>query len=88
MARDTGQDKSGERSRKRRARRRLYLLGAAVAAAAVVVLVVVQNLGDGSDGIGGPVVLPSPRPAGLEEEGHVLGNADAPVTIVEYADFQ
>ncbi len=67
-----------------------YLIAAAVAAVVVAVLIVAGALSRGGDGGagGGPVILPSPRPAGLEEEGHFLGSAAAPVTIVEYADFQ
>ncbi len=77
--------------RRRRPLTRLgpYLVAAAVAAVVVAGLIAAGALsrGDGVAG-GGPVILPSPRPAGLVEEGHFLGSADAPVTVVEYADFQ
>lgn len=36
----------------------------------------------------GPVVMPSPRPTEIPREDHLLGSADAPVTVVTYADFQ
>jgi hypothetical protein len=32
-------------------------------------------------------ILPSPRPAEIPREGHLLGSADAPVTVIVYADF-
>jgi len=57
----------------------------------VTVLISVGALtrGDGGGGGGGgPVVLPSPRPTGIAREAHVLGSPDAPVTVLEYADFQ
>ena len=65
----------------------VYAAGAAGGAAVLAFLVIVSGL------IGGetedpPIVVPVPRPAGLAQEGHVLGSASAPVTIVEYADFQ
>ena len=64
-------------NRRRRSMFRFGLLG--IAAIAVVgALVAVQVLGGG----GGAVVEP---PIG---QGRVLGDANAPVTIVEYADFQ
>ncbi len=78
--------------RRRRPLTRLgpYLVATGVAAVVVAGLIVAGALSRGGDGGagGGPVILPSPRPAGLVEEGHFLGSAAAPVTIVEYADFQ
>ncbi len=67
-----------------------YLVAAGVAAVVVAGLIVAGALSRGGDGSagGGPVILPSPRQAGLVEEGYFLGSADAPVTVVEYADFQ
>ena len=35
-----------------------------------------------------PPILPSPRRTDIPQEGYVLGSADAPVTVVVYADFQ
>jgi hypothetical protein len=90
MARGSRKRKELRRERRPLARPGPYLIAAAVAAVAVVVLIVAGALSRGGDGGagGGPVILPNPRPAGLEEEGHLLGSAAAPVTIVEYADFQ
>lgn len=64
-------------SRRRKSMFRFGVFGLA-AVAVVGALVAVQVFGSG----GGAVVEP---PIG---EGRVLGDADAPVTIVEYADFQ
>lgn len=36
----------------------------------------------------GRVILPSPGPAEISGEGHLLGSADAPVTVIVYTDFQ
>jgi len=92
MARGSGK---GRRHGRRRdhgseARFRRYLIAVGVAAVVVAVVIVVAALARGGDGGGGggPLVVPSPRPAGLAQEGHVLGSASAPVTIIEYLDFQ
>lgn len=66
----------------------MYVVGAAGAAAVMAVLIVVGALTRGDGGGGGPVVVPSPRPTGLAREGRVLGSPDAPVTVIDYADFQ
>jgi protein-disulfide isomerase len=60
-----------------------------VAAAVVVILIVSQAL-CGSDGDGTPseIVVPTPRPADIPHEGTTLGSPDAPLTFVEYTDFQ
>ena len=65
----------------------VYAAGAAGGAAVITLFVIVSGL------IGGetedpPIVVPVPRPAGLAQEGRLLGSASAPVSIVEYADFQ
>ncbi len=65
----------------------------AVGAAAVVVAVLIVLLirggdGDGGDGGDRSVILPSPRPTEIAQEGHLLGNPGAAVTLIEYADFQ
>jgi hypothetical protein len=68
----------------------------AVGAAAIVVAVLILVLsgsgdgdgGDGGNGGDGSVVLPSPRPTEIAQEGHLLGSPAAEVTLIEYADFQ
>lgn len=65
----------------------------AVGAAAVVVAVLIVLLSRGGDGDGGdggdrPVILPSPISTEIAQEGHLLGSLGAPVTLIEYADFQ
>jgi protein-disulfide isomerase len=65
--------------------------GAVVAAVFIVALVLSSGgNGDGGNGGGadGPVILPSPRPTEIAQDGHLLGSAGAPVTIIEYTDFQ
>lgn len=64
--------------------------GAAVVAAVFIVVLVLSTGGNGDGGDGGdrPVILPSPIPTGIAQEGHLLGSAGAPVTLIEYADFQ
>lgn len=64
--------------------------GAAVVAAVFIVVLVLSAGGNGDGGDGGdrPVILPSPIPTGIAQEGHLLGSAGAPVTLIEYADFQ
>jgi protein-disulfide isomerase len=60
--------------------RRLWIIGAmvAVAVAAVATLIIVQSSG-------GSTKVPERTSSG---QGRVLGDANAPVTLVEYADFQ
>jgi hypothetical protein len=69
-----------------------YVIAVSVAAVVVAVLIVLLIRGGGGDGDGGGgdgrVILPSPRPAGIAEEGHLLGDPSAAVTLIEYADFQ
>jgi len=85
--------KRGKRGKARgKTRRRLRSLGMAAAVGAVVVAVVVvivlaNTLGqeDGDEVPSGLADLP-PRLASVQ--GNVLGSPDAPVTIVEYSDFQ
>lgn len=73
----------------RRVRYTGVLTGMAVAAVVVIALIVSQTL-CGSDGDGTPseIVVPTPRPADIPREGTTLGSPDAPLTIVEYTDFQ
>ncbi|MDP2675537.1 MAG: hypothetical protein Q8Q00_11640 [Dehalococcoidia bacterium] len=65
----------------------VYAAGAAGGAAVLALFVIVSGL-TGGDTEDPPLVVPVPRPAGLAQEGHVLGAPSAPVTITEYADFQ
>jgi hypothetical protein len=68
----------------------VYAAGAAVAGVGVASLIVVGALtrGGGDDGVAGPVIVPTPGLPGLVSDGRVLGSPGAPVSIVEYADFQ
>jgi protein-disulfide isomerase len=68
-------------------RRLLVVLG--TAAVLVVALIAAMQLTGGDDGGGdaGPVA-PAEFLAGIPQKGNVLGEPDAPVTLVEYADFQ
>ncbi len=88
MARDSKRGTDSDRAG--RARLRRYVIAISAAVVVVLALILVATLVDGGDddGGGGPVVLPSPRPADIAQEGHVLGSANAPVTVIEYADFQ
>lgn len=60
------------------------------AAAVVVVILIVSQTVCGGDGNGtlSEILLPTPRPADVPQEGTTLGNPDAPLTILEYSDFQ
>jgi protein-disulfide isomerase len=74
----------------KRARYLGILTGMAAAAVVVVVLIVLSQTVWESDGDGtlSEIVLPTPRPADISQEGTTLGSADAPLTILEYSDFQ
>jgi protein-disulfide isomerase len=73
--------------RRANTRRWVYGVGAAGGAAVLALLAIVGGL-IGGDTEDPPIVVPAARPAGLAQEGHVLGSPSAPVTITEYADFQ
>jgi protein-disulfide isomerase len=83
------------RQEARRAKRRklLELVGAvAIAFAVAVGLILISQGGDDmSDSSAADfpaVVAASPIEAGIPSDGRTLGNPDAPVTLVEYADYQ
>jgi protein-disulfide isomerase len=62
--------------------KRFYLVLAAVAVAGIIALVMARGKRSGSESIAGVVADSTVFP------GHVLGSDSAPVTIVEYADFE
>lgn len=68
-----------------------YVITVGAAAVVVALLIVVLSGGgggDGGDGGDGPVVLPSPRPTEIAQDGHLLGSLGAAVTLIDYTDFQ
>jgi protein-disulfide isomerase len=64
------------------------MAGTAAAAVVVIILIVLNLKPWESDGSVTEFVTPTPRPADIPRQGTTLGNPDAPVTIVEYTDFQ
>ena len=88
MAPNAGKGRRSRRGGTRRTRWWVYAAGAAVGVAALAFFLVVAGLTGGDPEEVSPVVVPSPKPAGLAQEGRLLGSASAPVSIVEYADFQ
>jgi len=65
------------------------LTGMAVAAVVVVILIASQTVCQSDDdGTLSEIVVPTPRPTDILRQGTTLGSADAPLTIVEYSDFQ
>ncbi len=91
MASRSRREKRPRRGGRRQAALWPYVIAVGVAAVVVVVLIVLQSRGgDGGGGDGGDrsVILPSPRPTEIAQEGHLLGNPGATVTLIEYADFQ
>jgi len=62
----------------------------AAAAVAAAILIVVSLAPWESDGEATPseFIIPTPRPADVPRQGTTLGSPDAPLTIVEYSDFQ
>lgn len=84
--------KRGKRGKVRgKTRRRLPSLGmaagiGAVVVAVVVVIVLANTVGQDGDNVPSGLADIPPRLAPVQ--GNVLGSPDAPVTIVEYSDFQ
>lgn len=54
----------------------------------LVVLLITMEFATRNETAGGPFVAPSPRNPAIPQDGLLLGNVDAPVTIIEYMDFQ
>jgi protein-disulfide isomerase len=68
------------------ARRRPFLLvGGAVAAEHVVALVLI--FANRPQSGGAPILAADPLPASIPAEGRVMGQPDAPVTVVEWGDY-
>jgi protein-disulfide isomerase len=70
-----------------RRQRQLRLL-AGVVAVAVIAAVVLIFLNRPRDTGGDLAIIASPIPAEVAEDGRLLGDPEAPVTIVEYGDYQ
>ena len=85
MAPNAGKGRRSRRGGKGRIRWWIYAAGAVVGVAALAFFLVLT--GRDPEEVS-PVAVPSPKPAGLAQEGRLLGSASAPVSIVEYADFQ
>ena len=86
-----------ERREKRRptrpSRRSRYLgilTSTAAAAVAAAILIVLSQAPWESDGqvTASEFIVPTPRPADIPRQGTTLGSPDAPLTIIEYSDFQ
>ncbi len=91
MARGSGRKKGPRRGGRSQVGLWPYAVAVGVAAVVVAVLIVVSTGGGDGDGGGGgdgDIILPSPRPTEIAQEGHLLGSPGAEVTLIEYADFQ
>jgi protein-disulfide isomerase len=70
------------------ARRRMILVAGAIAAAIVLAaILIVPNLPGSASDLPDFVVVSDPH-AGIPAEGRTLGDPNAPVTVVEYGDYQ
>lgn len=67
----------------------IYIFGAVIAVLAVLAVIAIGALSrNGEDAPSGPPIVPTARPAAVPAEGLVYGDPNAPVTIIEYLDFQ
>jgi protein-disulfide isomerase len=68
----------------------MYVTGGAAALAIVGALILLGAVsrGDNESSNSGTVFVPTPRPATVARAGQVFGDPAAPVTIVEYIDYQ
>jgi protein-disulfide isomerase len=66
------------------------LTGTATAAVVATILIVLSLAPWEREGVASPseFIVPTPRPADMPRQGTTLGSPDAPLTIVEYSDFQ
>jgi protein-disulfide isomerase len=78
-------------TRPRRRPRYLRILTGTTAAAVVATVLIVVSLApweSEAEGTPSEFIIPTPRPADMPRQGTTLGSPDAPLTIVEYSDFQ
>lgn len=69
--------------------RRLFFFGGAIAIALVVAAILILVNRDGDDGSSFPaVVAASAADANIPFDGTTLGDPNAPVTVIEYGDYQ
>lgn len=95
-ARAERQERERAEAAKARQRKRLFQLGGALALAAAIIVVIVIATGGGGDDRpevrAGESIAGSADAAalfrGIPQRGITLGNPDAPVTLVEFADLQ
>lgn len=69
----------------------VYLAGGAVAlglVGAIILVGVATRTGGEGGSPGAPIVVPTQRPEVVARDGMTYGRPDAPVTVVEYLDFQ
>jgi protein-disulfide isomerase len=88
--REEREEREREATSQAQRKRRLGLLGAAVLVAAVAVAVAIALSSSGGSS-GGKAAKPSVTTqlfAGIPQKGVVLGKANAPVTLTEFADLQ
>jgi protein-disulfide isomerase len=78
-----------EAQRRKRQQRIIWGVAAALAAALVIVIVLIEiGRGSASEQLVQPILLRDDIETGITEEGYPYrGSADAPVTLVEYSDF-
>jgi len=67
---------------------RLYALAAGGAAAALAVLIALAETGVDRGGGGGTPLPAADATASATDRSHVLGDAAAPVTLLEYSDYR
>lgn len=78
-----------DEERSRRRQRQLMIGGAVVLAVVVVGALIAVNRPDDDDNAADlGITTPPARDTSIPQDGRTLGNPDAPLTIVEYADFQ
>lgn len=78
---------AAERARQA-ARRRMLLVGGAIGAAVVLAVVLIAlNLPGNTSDLPNVAAVTDPHP-GIQADGRTLGDPNAPVTVVEYGDYQ
>ena len=87
MGRSANKGKAHER-RARGAQWRAYALAVGAAGAALVVLIALVEAGGDHGGGGGTPLPPADATASVPLRPHVLGDAAAPVILLEYSDYR
>ncbi len=71
-------------------RRRQFTMAGAVGVALLIALglIVIPRLGSSGNGNASAITIADPQPSSIPTDGKTMGDPNAPVTLVEYGNYQ